>query len=87
MKPPWISTVPCGVSKNVCSADHRFANPRSCTGTVTYVSVVPGTHDARDFVDLVHFREKLALQVEDGIIAQLRTGEVATAESRQARTP
>ena len=47
-----------------------------------------GTHDPTDFVDLVHFREKLAHQVEDRIIAQLRAGPAATVESRlDTRSP
>ena len=41
-----------------------------------------GAHDPTDFVDLVHYREKLAHQVEDEIIAQLRFGEVASRETR-----
>jgi hypothetical protein len=40
-----------------------------------------GTHDPTDFVDLVHYREKLAHQVEDGIIVQLHSGEVASREA------
>jgi hypothetical protein len=38
---------------------------------------VEGTHDASDFVDLVHFRHKLAHRVEDAIIARLRAVDIA----------
>ncbi len=40
-----------------------------------------GTHDAEDFVDLVHYRHKLAHQVEDAIIAHLRTDGMRSAEA------
>jgi hypothetical protein len=38
---------------------------------------VEGAHDASDFVDLVHYRHKLAQRVEDAIVARLRAVDVA----------
>ncbi len=42
------------------------------------------THDAADFVDVVHYRHGLANQVEDGIIATLRSYEVGTHQAGHA---
>jgi hypothetical protein len=39
---------------------------------------VEGTHDPTDFVDLVHYRHKLAQRVEEAIIERLRAGDVAS---------
>jgi hypothetical protein len=47
---------------------------RPLSGFLDFRVDLEGAHDASDFVDLVHFRQKLAGQVEDAIIAALRSG-------------
>jgi hypothetical protein len=67
---------------DACKAALRQAvadRPRG--GFLDFRRDLAGTHDATDFVDLVHYRHKLANQVEDAIIARLRSGEVATVSS------
>src|SRR5262249_9860301 len=42
---------------------------------------MPEAHDISDFVDFVHYREKLQRVVEDRIIAALRTNEHSNAQA------
>ena len=44
------------------------------------------THDAADFVDVVHYRHGLASEVEDGMIATLRSYDVGTDQAGNAAT-
>ncbi|HME25661.1 MAG TPA: hypothetical protein VKI44_30735 [Acetobacteraceae bacterium] len=43
-----------------------------------------GTRDATDFVDTIHYREKLAGQMADRIIAELRSGEAGADQADHA---
>jgi hypothetical protein len=45
--------------------------PRPGSGFLDFRVDLPGTHDAQDFVDPIHYRGNLERQMEDAIIAQL----------------
>jgi hypothetical protein len=42
---------------------------------------MPDVHDTGDFVDFVHYREKLQRVIEDHIISALRTNEPSNAQA------
>src|SRR5262249_56960981 len=73
---------------DACKAALRQAvadRPRG--GFLDFRRDMEGTHDATDFVDLVHYREKLAHRVEAAIIERLRSGDGASSREGPGSLP
>jgi hypothetical protein len=93
MPPVHFSALPQPGSKQAavieaCKAALKQAvGDRPHGGFLDFRVDIAGTHDATDFVDLVHYRHKLAHQVEDAIAARLRSNEIAADNAALGRSP
>src|SRR5262249_25747342 len=93
MPPVYYTALPQPGSRqagviDACKAALRHVvadRPRG--GFLDFRRDVEGTHDATDFVHLVHYREKLAHRVEAAIIERLRSGDVASSREGPGSLP